>query len=361
MIELKKKEEIELRKIQSQKLVEQTLIRELAEKEVEEVFPDVDDTDGIEPEKEFELWRLRELKRLKREKDAMLEREKEKEELEARRALPESERLEDDIKFANSTRQSKPKGQRAFLQKYHHKGAFYTDAEILKKHDYTAPTESTTKRMDLLPESMQVRDFGKMSRTKWTHLSNEDTTVVDAGWNQLNGKFLKGCFNCGGPHLKKDCPNNTISGSNMISTGTNGTLIGKRPATDHDRDFPSKRREADGELRRDHNRELNRSLRKDLDLIKDRSPISRHDGRERSRDRNSGRDRSRYRSRDRGRDMSRDRDRDRCRDKGRDRGRDRSRDRIRDKGRKDGGRRDRSQDLGKDRDRDRSKDRDRYK
>lgn len=41
--------------------------------EVEEVFPDVDDTDGLDPETEFEAWRLRELIRLKRERDAMLE------------------------------------------------------------------------------------------------------------------------------------------------------------------------------------------------------------------------------------------------------------------------------------------------
>jgi hypothetical protein len=47
------------------------------------------------------------------------------------------------------------------------------DSDIHKKHDYTAPTEGTFTKMELLPAVMQVRDFGKMSRTKWTHLVKE--------------------------------------------------------------------------------------------------------------------------------------------------------------------------------------------
>lgn len=35
--------------------------------EVEEVFPDIDDTDGLAPSDEFEQWKLRELKRIQRE------------------------------------------------------------------------------------------------------------------------------------------------------------------------------------------------------------------------------------------------------------------------------------------------------
>ncbi|WAR62920.1 hypothetical protein PtB15_18B2 [Puccinia triticina] len=87
--------------------------------------------------------------------------------------IPESERLKEDTEFVEQTRKAKPKGKQVFLQKFHHKGAFYADSDIHKKHDYTAPTEGTLTKMELLPAVMQVRDFGKMSRTKWTHLVKE--------------------------------------------------------------------------------------------------------------------------------------------------------------------------------------------
>lgn len=96
----------------------------LAEEKADEA-PDVDDTDGLDPAAEFEAWRLRELSRIKRDKEAEVQREQEREEIERRRALPEEQRLKEDLEHAQKLREEKPKGQQVFLQKYWHKGAFH--------------------------------------------------------------------------------------------------------------------------------------------------------------------------------------------------------------------------------------------
>lgn len=93
--------------------------------EKEEEIPDVDDTDGVDPAAEFEAWRLRELGRIKAEKEEELRREEEREEIERRRAMPEDQRLKEDLERAQKLRDEKPKGQQKFLQKYWHKGAFH--------------------------------------------------------------------------------------------------------------------------------------------------------------------------------------------------------------------------------------------
>ena len=93
--------------------------------EVQELIPDVDDSDGLDPTAEFEEWRLRELGRIKRDKEAQMAREVEREEIERRRALPEAQRMAEDLEHAQKSRDEKPKGQQKFLQKYYHKGAFH--------------------------------------------------------------------------------------------------------------------------------------------------------------------------------------------------------------------------------------------
>lgn len=93
--------------------------------ETAENVPDVDDTDGLDPAAEFELWRTRELARLARDARAAQAREEERIERERRAALPEEERLREDQERADKTRAEKPKGQQKFLQKYWHKGAFH--------------------------------------------------------------------------------------------------------------------------------------------------------------------------------------------------------------------------------------------
>ncbi|RDB29169.1 Microfibrillar-associated protein 1 [Hypsizygus marmoreus] len=229
----KKEAEAEERRKQSHNLVAESIMRELAEKEKEEDPNDVDDTDGLDPTAEFEAWRLRELGRIKQEKEEEIRREEEREEIERRRAMPEEQRLKEDLERAQKLREEKPKGQQKFLQKYWHKGAFHQDEEILTRHDFTEATESTVD-VSMLPKVMQVKNFGKRSRTKYTHLLDQDTTVVTGGFGgtgsgKPGGKPMKGgCFTCGGPHLKKDCPQNTGPLSERGASGANAAPTGPR-------------------------------------------------------------------------------------------------------------------------------------
>ena len=103
---------------------------------MKDLQPDVDDTDGLDAAAEFDSWRARELARLLRDKQAQTERDEEKEDIERRRALPEEQRLREDMEYAEQTRQ-KEKGEMGFLQKYYHKGAFHQVCRrrMLRKSD----------------------------------------------------------------------------------------------------------------------------------------------------------------------------------------------------------------------------------
>ena len=102
-----------------------------------DIQPDVDDTDGLDAGAEFDLWRARELARLLRDKQAQATLDEEKEEIERRRALPEDQRLLEDMEYADQTR-AREKGQMGFLQKYYHKGAF---------HQVRAPLKTITRAL----------------------------------------------------------------------------------------------------------------------------------------------------------------------------------------------------------------------
>ncbi|EJD55231.1 hypothetical protein AURDEDRAFT_132410 [Auricularia subglabra TFB-10046 SS5] len=307
----KRELEAEERKKQSQEMVADSIKRELAEKEVKEAVPDVDDTDGLDPEGEFEAWRLRELARIKRDKEEELRKEEERAEIERRRALPEEQRLKEDLEHAEKLRAEKPKGQQKFLQKYWHKGAFHQDESILKKHDYTEATESTVD-VTLLPKVMQVKNFGKRSQTKYTHLLDQDTTAKTGGFGGAallgkpggpGGASGSGCFICGGPHLKKDCPQlarGAPTSANSAPLGGASRYGGGGPSRYNDRDDPrgggyGRDRERDRD--RDDDRGEYRGRDYDRDKARYYESERRDRERERERERVSDRPRSRSRSR----------------------------------------------------------------
>ena len=152
----------------------------------------VDDTDGLDPEAEYEAWKLRELKRVKRERDAIEAAEKEREEVERRRNLSKEEREAEDKEFIEKQQEEQEsKGRMGYLQKYYHKGAFFQDdakAEGLDRRDIMGNRyQDDVKNREALPEYMQIRDMtrlGRKGRTKYKDLKSEDT----GKWGTFEGK-----------------------------------------------------------------------------------------------------------------------------------------------------------------------------
>jgi len=66
-----------------------------------------------------------------------------------------------------------------YLQRYYHAGAFFSDSrdESLFSRDFQQATgEDRTVDRSLLPKVMQVKKFGIKGRTKYTHLTDQDTS-----------------------------------------------------------------------------------------------------------------------------------------------------------------------------------------
>jgi len=134
-------------------------------------------------EAERTAWKLRELKRVKRERDALIAAEKEREEVERRRNLTAEEREAEDREFLEKQKDEKDgKGKMGFMQKYFHKGAFYIDdakaAGLAERDVMGGRYADDVQDRSALPEFMQIRDMtklGKKGRTRYRDLKTEDT------------------------------------------------------------------------------------------------------------------------------------------------------------------------------------------
>jgi microfibrillar-associated protein 1 len=179
------------RKAAADEIVEEQIRKDLAAKaagkknwdDEEDDGDEVDDTDDLDPEAEVAAWKLRELRRIKRDREAIEEREKEREEVERRKNLTEEERKAEDEEFIAKQKEEKDgKGKMSYLQKYYHKGAFFQDdakAEGLDQRDIMGSRfADDVQNRELLPQALQMRDMtklGKKGATKYRDLKSEDT------------------------------------------------------------------------------------------------------------------------------------------------------------------------------------------
>ncbi|WCJ43562.1 microfibrillar-associated protein-related [Euphorbia peplus] len=192
-LEEKARRKLEERKVETKQiLVEEIKKEELIQKnlEMEASIADVDTDDEVNEAEEYESWKVREIARIKRDREARDDILKGREEAEKYRNMTDEEKREWDRKNPKQAPASKSKWN--FMQKYYHQGPFFQDnaddiaatagTSDIYKRDYSAPTGDDKLNKAILPKVMQVKDFGRSGRTKWTHLVNEDTTDWNNPW-----------------------------------------------------------------------------------------------------------------------------------------------------------------------------------
>ncbi|KAL4891282.1 splicing factor, Prp19-binding domain-containing protein [Aspergillus ambiguus] len=151
----------------------------------------IDDRDGVDPEAEYAAWKLRELKRIKREREAIEAAEKEREEVERRRNLTAEEREREDREYIAKQKEEKEasRGETGYMKRYFHKGAFFRDdleREGLDKRDIMGSRFVDEVSRETLPQYMQIRDMtklGKKGRTRYKDLKSEDTGRFGEGFD----------------------------------------------------------------------------------------------------------------------------------------------------------------------------------
>lgn len=176
----------------SRKLVEELLRKELQEEQEVDDVEDIIITDDEDDEEEYEAWKVRELRRIKRDREEREQMERERQEAERLHSLTEDEWRNEVRNNPKTITNKAAKGKYKFLQKYYHRGAFFLDKEDgVYTRDFAKPTLEDHFDKTVIPKVMQVKNFGRSGRTKYTHLVDQDTTQMDSPWTQDNTLAMK--------------------------------------------------------------------------------------------------------------------------------------------------------------------------
>lgn len=179
---------------------EETKEEEQAEENINDQMPD--DTDNLDDIQEYENWKLRELRRIKIQFEEDEKKLNTKLEIERRRNLTDEQRKEENLRLGSDDTLRPFKSKLNFLQKYYHRGVFYQheakeDLDHIYNRDYNLPTWEDKIDRSNLPKILQVRrglQF-KKGRSKYTHLTAEDTTNFDPNF-KVSDNIMKN-FNKG--------------------------------------------------------------------------------------------------------------------------------------------------------------------
>lgn len=205
--EIKNRKAAEERRKAALKMIETTVQRERLEADQSDAnFESINSvkTDDESDEVAYLNWKLRELKRNKRDKEEREAMIREKEEVERLRNMTEEERLEELRRNPKVIANQQEKGKYRFMQKYYHRGAYFLDEEkeILKR-DVAKPTLEDHFDKTVLPKVMQVKNFGRSGQTKYTHLVDQDTTDLQSPWYTKDNQSAKAFHEKHGAGMKQ--------------------------------------------------------------------------------------------------------------------------------------------------------------
>ena len=140
---------------------------------------DLPDDEDADEDLAYQAWKIRELQRIKRDRNKRMEYFAEKEETERRRHLDDAARAAEDEKSGKY--HFEEKSSYRYLQKFYHVGAFADKSDPLFQRDYNIGVGEDLFDKSNLPMAKHEKrgDAHKKGKSKWKHLAAEDTTLFD--------------------------------------------------------------------------------------------------------------------------------------------------------------------------------------